>query len=172
MKSNLIVLASIIVFGVWGLAISCNKGTQAPAGRPIFPAALSASQLAAVESYLKDSMPNASYDSLDFKDIVTSITDSGDGYFVRVPSLGISIGNRFVLIKTNDEYVPLEGACIEIARDSLSKMAVPATLAFYGTIRKTYLNGTVQYLSAVNGGYIQVLHSIKKVAPMDEVIYE
>ena len=137
-----------------GLFFGCNKHMdgQHEVVSPRDP------RLAQAEAFLKDSPSSPMYDSLDFDRVELTTPDSGANYFVRVPFTGVDLAQRFVLVKTNSAYLPVEGTVIKIHLDSIAKDVFPPTLGFYGSIQKSFLNGTEVYHSAVNGGYIQVLH--------------
>jgi hypothetical protein len=154
---------------VAGLCIVCACQKQ---NRPIQPLISSQSvPLTQVEQYLKDSLPTSTYDSLSFASTITTSNDTGRTYFMRVPFKGTPITDRFILIHTNQAYAPVKAAAIQITKDSTPASIIPSALSFYGTIRKSYLNGTLDYASSINGGYIQVLHTPKKVT-LDEALDE
>jgi hypothetical protein len=139
--------------------LACNKGL-----RPILPAVgYSDARLAQTSEMLKDSLSKTSFDSLDFSHAQILSFDTGTTYYIRIPSIGFDISKKFILIRTGKAYQPTAAARLVIAEDSIAKDAVPVSLGFYGSITKTFLNGTVAFHSAVNGGYIQALHSSQRV---------
>ena len=126
------------------------------------------SPLAAVSHYLKDSLSAAAFDSLDFTHSAIDTYDSGQTYYIRVPSLGMALAKAFVLLRTDSLYRPLKAARFEVRVDSFASDVLPSAFGFFGSIRKSWLNGSEAYHSPVNRGYILALHPAKRVIPQDE----
>lgn len=150
----------ITICAVLLAAASCQKSSKVT-----LPSGI---EIGSLRAYLQDSLAAPSFDSLDFQHSVIDTYDSGRTYYVRVPSLGIDLAKKFVLLRTDSLYRPLKAACFEIKVDSFASDVLPSAFGFFGSIRKSHLNGSVAYNSPVSRGYIQALHPAKRVIPLDE----
>lgn len=140
--------------------IACKKTPLAPSSKS------SGLDLSGVRALLKDSLQTATFDSLDFSRTVIATRDTGKTYLVRVPLKGVPVTRRFFLVRTNGSMIPQLAMGLEIQRFTFATDSASNPYSFSGSIKKTWLNGTMVYTSAVNGGFIEALHS-KEVTIME-----
>ncbi len=151
-------LSTICITMLFAVA-ACRRDNQLTFSLNTEHSVISPRYLATIEQYLKDSMPTAAYDSLQFQNILVSSPDSGLSYFIRVPAIGQSIAHHFVLLKTDSHYSTFQGAIFTIQRDPFSAGAVAfdsatGSIPFSGQIIKTSLMGTTAYITPVTGGLL------------------
>jgi hypothetical protein len=144
------------------LATACHKNSAQPGSghqgnTPNFTA---------IQHYLKDSLSRASYDSLDFTGVVIATTDSGRTYFVTVPSRGIPVNQQSILLRVSASFQPIKAVRIFINQLPVPTGTVQTVFSFNGSIRKTYLSGSLIYASGINSGFITQLHN--KVTDTEE----
>lgn len=104
--------------------------------------------IAQVQQALKDSLSASDYASLDFTRSLTSGIDSLNIHLLRIPLLGKTIADDFLLIKTDPAGHLLKGRFISVARDTARKAT------FNGSIAFRPLHGTAMKSFTVSNGHI------------------
>ncbi|MDR3712366.1 MAG: hypothetical protein P4L51_06095 [Puia sp.] len=148
-------------------AISCNKSQPNATARPSYPT-LQGNRLDSVKHYLRDSLSEPAYDSLDFSNLIVDSASTG-GLFLRIPSIGDPVAHRFVLVLTTPGILPLQAAkfLIEQAQTASVQSGGNATRTisgFNGTVTRLALNGSTAYSSPVVNGVVSVLAKSRTVS--------